>query len=50
MGKPYSIVKLRTTIEDVSKLFTKENLAVLVDLENGIQYIINKSDIIGSIK
>lgn len=50
MGKPYPIVKLGTTIEEVSKLFTKENSAVLVDLENGIHHIITKSDIIGSIR
>ncbi|MBA4277034.1 pyridoxal-phosphate dependent enzyme [Flavobacterium sp.] len=50
MGKPYPIVKLGTTIEEVSKLFTKENEAVLVDLENGSHHIITKSDIIGSIK
>lgn len=50
MGKPYPIVKLGTTIEEVSKLFTKENEAVLVDLGNGNHHIITKSDIIGSIK
>lgn len=50
MGKPYPIVKLGTKIEEVSKLFTKENEAVLVDLENGSHHIITKSDIIGSIK
>lgn len=50
MGKPYPIVKLGTTIEEVSKLFTKENEAVLVDLQNGSHHIITKSDIIGSIK
>ena len=50
MGKPYPIIKLGTTIEEVSKLFTKENEAVLVDLENGNYHIITKSDIIGSIK
>jgi cystathionine beta-synthase len=50
MGKPYPIVKLGTTIEEVSRLFTKENEAVLVDLENGSHHIITKSDIIGSIK
>ncbi|NDP26844.1 MAG: pyridoxal-phosphate dependent enzyme [Flavobacterium sp.] len=50
MGKPYPIVKLGTTIEEVSKLFTKESEAVLVDLENGNHQIITKSDIIGSIK
>jgi cystathionine beta-synthase len=50
MGKSYPIVKLGTTIEEVSKLFIKNNKAVLVDLENGIHHIITKSDIIGSIK
>ena len=50
MGKPYPIVKLGTTIEEVSRLFTKENQAVLVELENGSHQIITKSDIIGSIK
>lgn len=50
MGKPYPIVKLGTAIEEVSKLFTKENQAVLVDLGNGKHHIITKYDIIGSIK
>jgi cystathionine beta-synthase len=50
MGKPYPIVKLGSPIEEVSKLFTKENQAVLVDLGNGKHHIITKYDIIGSIK
>ncbi|WDF60677.1 pyridoxal-phosphate dependent enzyme [Flavobacterium sp. KACC 22758] len=50
MGKPFPIVKLGTPIEEVSKLFTKENDAVLVDLANGNHHIITKYDIIGSIK
>ena len=50
MGKPFPIVKLGTAIEEVSKLFTKENDAVLVELENGNHHIITKYDIIGSIK
>ncbi|TDE42897.1 pyridoxal-phosphate dependent enzyme [Flavobacterium rhamnosiphilum] len=50
MGQPYPIVKLGTPIEKVSKLFTKENEAVLVDLGNGRHHIITKYDIIGSIK
>lgn len=50
MGKPFPIVKLGTAIEELSKLFTKKNDAVLVDLENGNYQIITKSDIIGSIK
>jgi cystathionine beta-synthase len=49
MGKPYPIVKVGTAIEEVSKLFTKENQAVLVDLGNGKHHIITKYDIIGSI-
>jgi cystathionine beta-synthase len=50
MGKPFPIVKYGTPIEEVSKLFTKENEAVLVELENGSHHIITKYDIIGSIK
>ena len=50
MGKPYPIVKLGTAIEEVSKLFSKENEAVLIDLGNGKHHIITKYDIIGSIK
>ncbi|MFE3868782.1 pyridoxal-phosphate dependent enzyme [Flavobacterium sp. LS2P90] len=50
MGKPYPIVKLGTPIEEVSKLFNKENEAVLIDLGNGRHHIITKYDIIGSIK
>ncbi|MCI9843495.1 pyridoxal-phosphate dependent enzyme [Flavobacterium pectinovorum] len=50
MGKPFPIVRLGTPIEEVSKLFTKENDAVLVDLENGNHHIITKYDIIGAIK
>ena len=50
MGKPYPIVKLGTPIEEVSKLFSRENAAVLLDLGNGKHHIITKYDIIGSIK
>jgi len=50
MGKPYPVVKAGTAIEEVSKLFTKDNQAVLVDLGNGKHHIITKYDIIGSIK
>jgi cystathionine beta-synthase len=50
MGKPYPIVKMGTTIEAVSKLFSRENTAVLIDLGNGKYHIITKYDIIGSIK
>ncbi|MDI5898591.1 pyridoxal-phosphate dependent enzyme [Flavobacterium sp. LB2P84] len=50
MGKPFPIVKFGTSIEEVSRLFTKENEAVLIELENGSHHIITKYDIIGSIK
>ncbi|SCY82590.1 pyridoxal-phosphate dependent enzyme [Flavobacterium caeni] len=50
MGKPYPIVKIGAPIEEVSKLITKDNQAVLIDLGNGRHHIITKHDIIGSIK
>jgi cystathionine beta-synthase len=50
MGAPYPIVAMGTPIEEVSKLFTRENAAVLIDLGNGKHHIITKYDIIGSIK
>jgi cystathionine beta-synthase len=50
MGKPFPIVKLEASIEEVSKLFNKENDAVLVELLNGNHQIITKSDIIRSMK
>jgi cystathionine beta-synthase len=49
MGKAYPVVKTGTPIEEVSKLFTKDNQAVLLDLGNGNHHIITKYDIIGSI-
>ena len=50
MGKPYPVVKAGTSIEEVSKLITKDNQAVLIELENGKYHIITKYDIINSIK
>jgi cystathionine beta-synthase len=50
MGNPYPIIKMGTSIEEVSKLFSRENTAVLIDLGNGKHHIITKYDIIGSIK
>lgn len=50
MGKPYPIVQKGALIEEVSKLFTKENQAILVDLGDKKFNIITKYDIIGSIK
>lgn len=49
MGKPYPIVKSSTPVDEVSKLITKDNHAVLVELENGKYHIITKHDIISSI-
>jgi cystathionine beta-synthase len=50
MGNPYPIVQMGTSIEEVSKLFNRDNAAVLIDLGEGRYHIITKYDIIGSIK
>ena len=50
MGKPYPIVESSQTIEEVSKLITPENQAVLVKLDNGKYHIITKYDIIRAIQ
>ena len=50
MRKPYPIVSLQTKVEEVAKLITKDNNAVLVDLGNGKHHIITKYDIIDNIK
>ena len=50
MGAPFPMVHKNASIEEVSKLITKENQAVLVDLGNGKHHIITKHDIINSIK
>lgn len=50
MGKPYPIVKAGASIDEISKLFGKDNQAVLVELEEGKYHIITKHDIISSIK
>ena len=49
MGTPYPIVSSGTSIDRVSKLITKDNQAVLVDLGNGKHHIITKYDIISAI-
>ena len=49
MGAAFPIVKKTASIETVSKLITKDNPAVLVDLENGKFHIITKYDIINAI-
>ncbi|MFY7758212.1 MAG: CBS domain-containing protein, partial [Flavobacterium stagni] len=50
MSQPYPIVNAAAPIEEVSKLFSKDNQAVLVELPNKKFHIITKHDIIGSIK
>ena len=49
MGKPYPIINKSAKIDEISKLISKENEAVLVDLENGNYHIITKYDIISAI-
>ncbi len=49
MGAPYPVVNRNASIDAVSKLITKENQAVLVDLEDGKFHIITKHDIISAI-
>ncbi|WP_438976562.1 pyridoxal-phosphate dependent enzyme [Polaribacter sp.] len=49
MGKAYPIVNKTAKLETISKLISKENEAVLVDLENGNHHIITKYDIISAI-
>ncbi|NQY06447.1 MAG: CBS domain-containing protein, partial [Flavobacteriaceae bacterium] len=49
MGEPFPIVQKNASVEEVSKLITKENQAVLVDLGNKEYHIITKHDIINSI-
>ena len=50
MGAVFPVVSKEARIEEVSKLITKENQAVLVDLGDGKYHIITKYDIIGAIK
>ena len=49
MGDAYPIVSENASIDKVSKLITKDNQAVLVDLGNGKHHIITKYDIINAI-
>ena len=49
MGAAFPIVSKETSIDKVSKLITKDNQAVLVDLGNGKHHIITKYDIINAI-
>ncbi|WP_046745045.1 pyridoxal-phosphate dependent enzyme [Kordia zhangzhouensis] len=49
MQAPFPVVKKNTSIDAISKLITKDNQAVLVDLDNGEHHIITKYDIIKAI-
>ncbi|MGG8495050.1 pyridoxal-phosphate dependent enzyme [Tenacibaculum sp. TC6] len=49
MGAKYPVVEKTTSIDKVSKLITKENQAVLVDLGDSTYHIITKYDIISAI-
>ncbi|WP_405225678.1 pyridoxal-phosphate dependent enzyme [Dokdonia sp. Asnod1-B02] len=48
MGAAYPIVQKNATVAEVSKLISKENNAVLVDLGEGKHHIITKHDIINA--
>ena len=50
MSKLYPVISKNASVEEVSKLITKDNNAVLVDLGNGRHHIITKYDIINSIQ
>ncbi|WP_418604280.1 pyridoxal-phosphate dependent enzyme [Hwangdonia sp.] len=49
MHKPFPVVGKSTAIEDISKLFNRDNNAVLVKLEDGTHQIITKYDIISAL-
>ncbi|MEQ3655992.1 MAG: pyridoxal-phosphate dependent enzyme [Dokdonia sp.] len=49
MSEAYPMVDQHAAIAEVSKLITKENNAVLVDLGEGKYHIVTKHDIIGAI-
>ncbi len=50
MGKPYPVVKSNTRIEEVSKMFSRDNQAVLVDIGGGKFNILTKYDLIATMK
>jgi cystathionine beta-synthase len=50
MGSPFPIVKNTTPVEEISKLFNKENHAVLVEIGDNKFHIITKHDVISSIR
>jgi len=50
MQKPFPIVKPNTPIKEISKLISKDNQAILVDMGNKEYHIITKHDVIQMIK
>ena len=46
---PFPVVKEDATIEQVSKLISKDVTAVLVELDNGNHHIITRQDLISAI-
>jgi cystathionine beta-synthase len=49
MEAPFKEVSSTTSLEDISKLFSKDNRAVIVNLGNDVQHIITFQDIIEAI-
>ena len=49
MNPPFPLVDLNTSFENISKLITKENAAVMIKKEGGNYHIITKQDIIKAI-
>ena len=49
MEAPFKEVSSTTSIDDISKLFSKDNRAVIVNLEDNAQHIITFQDIIEAI-
>jgi cystathionine beta-synthase len=50
MQKPFPVVELNTTLEEISSKFTKENGAVVVKDTDNHLHIITKHDVIGAIR
>ncbi len=49
MEAPFKEVSATTSLDDISKLFSKDNRAVIVNLDNDIQHIITFQDVIEAI-
>ena len=49
MGKPYPVIKLGTTVAEVSELLNNNNQAVLLDYNDNKYQLITKFDIVKTI-